>query len=268
MFNLILVQPLANGLILFYKLFNENLGLAIMGFSLFLIFLTKPLAKPYMDSMKKIRELQPVINKLKKKYGKDQIGFSKAQAELYKQNKINPTAGCLPYLLQIIILIALFRVFTTFLGTDGNVISRVNELMYPPFKFSQDSTLNTKFLYLDISKPDSFKIPGIPFSLPGIFLLLAALAQFLSVKATSPYIESEKKIAQKTKDVADDLQIAMQSSMTYTFPLMTLFFGLTLPSGLALYWLIFSIFNLWQQVRTNGWGELSPLINKFSRRIK
>ena len=228
-FTLILIQPLANGLILFYKLFGGNLGLAILGFSLFLIFVMRPLTKPYMDSMKRIRDLQPLINKLKKKYGKDQMGFSKAQAELYKQKGINPAAGCLPYVLQIIVLIALFKVFTTVLGTDGNTVSKVNELMYAPLKFSQNAVLNTKFFYLDIARPDTFKLPGIPFALPGLFLILAALAQFLSVKITTPYIEAEKKVAQKTKESADDVQVAMQSSMTYTFPLMTLIFGLTLP---------------------------------------
>lgn len=262
-FTIILIQPLANGLILFYKLFGGNLGLAIMGFSLFLIFLMRPLTKPYMESMKKIRDLQPLINKLKKKYGKDQVGFSKAQAELYKQKGVNPAAGCLPYILQIIVLIALFKVFTTVLGTDGSVISKVNELMYPPLRFSQEAALNTKFFYLDIAKPDTFRIPGIPFSLPGLFLILAAAAQFLSVKITTPYIEAEKKVAQKTKDSTDDMQVAMQSSMTYTFPLMTLIFGLTLPSGLALYWLIFSIVNVWQQVASNGWGSITPFIARL-----
>lgn len=262
-FNIILIQPLANGLILFYKLFGGNLGLAIMGFSLFLIFLMRPLTKPYMESMKKIKETQPLVDKLKRKYGKDQMGFSKAQAELYKQKGINPAAGCLPYILQIVVLIALFRVFTTVLGNDGGVISKVNELMYPPLKFSQDAVLNTKFLYLDIAKPDTFKIQGIPFALPGLFLILAALAQFLSVKITTPYIEAEKKLVEKTKNSTDDMQVAMQSSMTYTFPLMTLIFGLSFPSGLALYWLVFSIVNVWQQVMASGWGSLTPFVGRL-----
>src|SRR5260221_10549291 len=97
-FTLLITQPLANGLILFYNIFGHNLGLAILGFSIFLIFVMRPLTKPYMDSMKKVKEVQPMIDKLKKKYGKDTMGFSKAQAELYKQRRVNPAAGCLLYI--------------------------------------------------------------------------------------------------------------------------------------------------------------------------
>ena len=52
-FRLLLVQPLTNGLILFYNIFGANLGLAILGFSLFLIYVMRPLTKPYMESMKR-----------------------------------------------------------------------------------------------------------------------------------------------------------------------------------------------------------------------
>ncbi|MDP1710199.1 MAG: YidC/Oxa1 family membrane protein insertase, partial [bacterium] len=77
-FTTLLIQPLTNGLILFYNLLGHNLGTAIIGFSVFLIFVMRPLTKPYMESMKRIKELQPKVDKLKKKYGKDKIAFSKA----------------------------------------------------------------------------------------------------------------------------------------------------------------------------------------------
>lgn len=263
-FTLLLVQPLTNGLILFYNIFGQNLGVAIIFFSITLIFSLRPLTKPYMDSMKKIKDIQPQVNKLKKKYGQDKLGFQKAQAELYKQNKINPSAGCLPYILQFIILIALFNVFTTVLSGNGDTITKLNERLYAPLKISSEATLNTKFLYLDISKPDTFKIPSINFALPGLFLILSSLAQFLSVKITTPYIEAEKKVAEKTKDDADDMQVAMQQSMTYTMPLMTLYFGMKFPSGLALYWLIFSLVNVIQQVKSSGWGSLTPFIRRLN----
>lgn len=267
-FTILLVQPLTNGLILFYKVLWQNLGLAILGFSVFLIFALRPLTKPYLESMKRIKELEPQLAKLKAKYGTDKLKFSQAQADLYKEKKINPAAGCLPYLLQFAVLIALFRVFTTALAGDGAATAKVNELLYPALKFSQNQTLNTGFLYLDVSKPDTFQVPGIPFALPGLFLILATLAQFLSVKITSPYISAEKKIAAKTKDNADDMQVAMQQSMTYTLPLMTLIFGLKFPSGLALYWLVFSLVNVAQQVSMSGWGSLTPHVAKLSSLLK
>lgn len=262
-FTILLTQPLTNGLILFYKLFGGNLGLAILFFSVALVFLLRPLTKPYLESMKKIKAFEPQLAKLRKKYGNDKMAFSKAQANLYKENKINPTAGCLPYLLQFFVLIALFNVFTTALG-GAEATGKINNLLYPSMKFAEGESLNTRFLYLDISKPDSFRVSGIPFALPGLFLILSTIAQFLSVKITTPYIETEKKIAKKTSDSADDIQVAMQQSMTYTLPLMTLFFGLQFPSGLALYWLVFSILNVWQQVGMNGWGSMTPLVKRAS----
>jgi YidC/Oxa1 family membrane protein insertase len=262
-FTLLLTQPLTNGLILFYNFTGHNLGVAILLFSVFLIFLLRPLTKPYLQSMKRIKELEPQLAKLRQKYGKDKLKMSQVQADLYKEKKINPAAGCLPYILQFLVLIALFQVFTAVLAGDGSAIGKVNKLLYPALKFSENQTLNTKFLYLNISKPDTFTIPGIKFALPGAFLLLATIAQFLSVKITTPYLSAEAKIAKKTKSETDDMQVAMQQSMTYTLPLMTLIFGLRFPSGLALYWLVFSIVNVWQQVGMSGWGALTPFVKRL-----
>jgi YidC/Oxa1 family membrane protein insertase len=213
--------------------------------------------------MKKIKDLSPLVDKLKKKYGSDKLGFSKAQAELYKQKGINPSAGCLPYILQIVILIALFNVFTTSLSSNGDAVSKINNLLYSPVKLEEGHVLHTKFLYFDVTKPDTFRLPGVPFALPGLFLILAALAQFASVKITAPYIKAEKKLADKTKTKEDDMQVAMTQSMTYMMPLMTIFFGMSFPAGLALYWLIFSAVNVIQQVGTSGWGGLTPFANRL-----
>lgn len=262
-FTILLVQPLTNGLFFFYQALGQNLGIAITVFSVFLIWALRPLTKPYMDSMKKIKDLAPSVDKLKKKYGTDKLAFTKAQAELYKQKGINPSAGCLPYLLQIIILIALFNVFTTSLSSNGDTLTKINELLYPPLKLSQDTVLHTRFLYFDVTKPDVFRIPGVSFPLPGLLLILAALAQFVSVKITSPYIKEEEKLAKKTKGKEDDMQVAMTQSMTYTMPLMTIFFGMSFPSGLALYWFIFSFVNTITQIKTSGWGGLTPFISRF-----
>lgn len=262
-FQIILIQPLTNGLILFYNLLWSNMGLAIIGFSLFLRFATNPLTKPYMASMKKIKEVEPLIKKLKIKYKNDQKGLMAAQTELYKQKGINPSAGCLPYILNIVIMIALFNVFTHVLSTNGDSISKLNTLLYPPLKMSEGLQLHTKFLYLDVRKPDVFNFSGIPFPIPGPFIIFAGLLQFLSAKMMAPIVKKEEEVAKKTKGEADDMAVAMQSSMIYTFPLMTIFFGIKFPSGLALYWLLFSIFQMYQQYKSSGWGGLTPLLNKF-----
>lgn len=262
-FTILLTQPLANGLIVFYNFFGHNLGVATILFSSFLFLVTRPLNKPQMESMKKIKEVQPLVDKLKKKYGSDKMAFSKAQAELYKQKGINPGAGCLLQILQLVILFTFYQVFISFLSNNAESIVKLNDLLYQPLKIASETRLNTKLWYLDMGQPDVFKIPGLPFSLPGLFLILATLSQFLSIKITSPYVEAEKKVAKSTKDETDDMQVAMNSSMMYTVPLMTLYFGYKFPSGLALYWLVFSLGTVIQQVTNNGWGSLTPFIRRL-----
>lgn len=255
--NSLLIQPLANGLALFYNLLGGNLGLAIVVYSLVLRIVVNPLTKPYMESMKKMRSHQDELNKLKLKYKDNKQKQMQAQADFYKQKGINPGAGCLPYLLQFVILIAFFRLFMDVLGAE-NIVEKFNTLLYPVLHFDPQTTINTKFLYLDLTKPDVFNIPGIPFPIPGPLLILAAIVQFVSAKITQPHISLERKVAEKTAEKSDDFQTAMQSSMIYTFPLITLVVGVNFPSGLALYWLMFSLFQTYQQYRASGWGGLTP----------
>jgi YidC/Oxa1 family membrane protein insertase len=261
MFTTILVEPLANLLIIFYRILGSNMGLAIMGFTIFLRFSMMPLTKPYMQSVKKMKDVAPQLEKLKKKYDKDKVGFAKAQADFYREKGIKPGAGCLPYLLQLVILIAFFNVFTRAFTDSAAVTSNFNELLYAPLQFQNGQVVSTQFLYLDLTKPDTFKFGDVGFSFPGPLVILAALFQYFSVKVTQPLLKSEKSIAKKTKESTDDIQVAMQKSMIYMFPLMTLVIGTQFPSGLALYWLMFSVFQLYEQIRSqNGKFDLKSLL--------
>ena len=262
-FEVVLLQPLANGLALSYRILGGNMGLAIIGFSIFLRFALSPLTRPYMESMKKMKSFQKDLEKLKKRHKGDRKQLMRAQADFYKEKGINPSAGCLPYLLQIVVLIAFFNVFSRVLSSNGDIVSHFNKLLYEPLKFAADTSLNTKFLYLDITKPDT--IVGLaPIALPGPLLILAALVQFASAKISAPYVEIEKKIAKKTKGESDDIQVAMQQSMVYTFPLITLLVGINFASGLVLYWLVFSASQAFQQYRSSGWGGLTPWVKRFN----
>ncbi len=262
-FELILLEPLANGLILFYKVLGGNMGLAIIAFSLLLRFVLNPLTKPYMESMKKIREVAPQVEKLKKKYKGDQIAFAKAQSDFYREKKINPGAGCLPYLLQIVVLIAFFNVFSKTISLGGDLASHFNTLLYEPLKFALNEIVNTKFIYLDLTKPDTFSVSGLAFAIPGPLLIISSVLQFVSSKIMIPLTIAESESAKKTKESIDDIQVSMQKSMTYMFPIMTLIVGMQFASGLALYWAIFSLTQVYQQVTTQGWGSLAPFIQRF-----
>lgn len=250
-------------MILFYKILGGNLGVAIVAFSLFLLLVLSPLTKPYMESMKKMKEMAPSIEKLKAKYKGDNKGFLQAQSELYRQKGINPGAGCLPYLLQIVVLIGMFNVFTTVLAANGDSRQKLNDLLYPPLRLSETESLNTTFLWLDLTKPDTINVPGAPFALPGLLLILASGVQFVSGKITAPFIEGEKKIAKGTPEKSDDFQTSMQQSMSYTLPIITLLVGMSFPSGLALYWFIFSFYQAYQQYKSSGWGSLTPFVRKL-----
>lgn len=262
MFNTLLIEPLANGLVVFYRILGGNMGVAIIAFSLVLRLVLSPLTKPYMESMKKMRDVAPQLERLKKKFKNDKKKYLQAQADYYREKGINPGAGCLPYLLQIVVLIAFFSVFSRTLTPDGDIVANFNNLLYDPIKFQAGEIINTKFLYLDITKPDVFRIPSLPFPIPGAFLLMSALVQFLSAKISAPYVEKEAKIAKKTKEKSDDIQVAMQQSMIYTFPLLTIFIGFRFASGLVLYWLLFSFYQALQQYRSSGWGGLTPWVKR------
>ena len=101
----LLQQPLLNGLIGFYQLFG-NVGVSIVAVSVLIKLILTPLTLPSLKAAGKMKELGPKIDRLKKKYKDDKKGFAKAQMELYKQEGVNPAAGCLPQILQIVVLIA------------------------------------------------------------------------------------------------------------------------------------------------------------------
>lgn len=269
-FAVLFTQPLANGLAIFYQVIG-NMGLSIIFFSIALRMVLLPLTRPYMESMKKMKSYAKDLEKLKKRHKGDRAKLAKAQADFYKEKGINPTAGCLPYLLQIVVLIFLFQLFNAVFAHGGNVAENFNQFLYEPLKFASGQEVNTQFLYLDITKPDRLNdLLGIEtsFPLPGVFLLLASLLQFVSAKMSMPFVEAEKKAAKQTKDQTDDFQVAMQSSMIYTFPLMTILIGINFASSLALYWLSFSAFQVVQQYRASGWGGMTPWIKKLNGMVK
>ncbi|MGB9706476.1 MAG: YidC/Oxa1 family membrane protein insertase [Microgenomates group bacterium] len=262
MFYTLLYQPLVNGLIFFYKIF-DNFGVAIIVLTILIRLLTIPLTLPSLKVASKMKELAPQLEKLKKKYGKDRQKFAQAQLEIYKKHKVNPAAGCLPQIIQLIILIALYQAFIKVLQPDGNVIEKLNEVLYPVLQLPAETVINSRFFYLDLAKPDVFHLPGVAFPLPGFFLLLAALVQFLSSKMMQPAVAVSRQQAKETPAAQDDVAAAMQTQMLYLFPLMTILIGYSFPSGLVLYWLVFSVFTAVQQYFVSGLGGLEPWRNKL-----
>ena len=261
--NLLLYQPLVNALIFFYQLLFNNLGWAIVGLTVIIRLILIPLTMPSMRAAKKMRELAPEIEKLKKKHGSDRQQLAKAQMELYKRHGANPAAGCLPQIVQLIVLIALYRAFYQVLRPNGDILIKLNEVLYPALRLPAETIINTNFFYLDLAKPDIFHLPGLSLPLPGLFLILAAAIQFISSKMMQPIVTKAQLEAKKTEGKADDMAASLQGQMLYLFPLMTIFIGYSFPSGLIIYWFIFSLTTAIQQYFASGWGGLQPWLIKL-----
>lgn len=265
LWSILLYQPLLNGVVLFYKLFG-NLGWAIVAFTAVLRLVLAPLTLPSLKAGQKMKELAPELEKIKKKFKDDKKGLAEAQMQLYKAHGVNPAAGCLPQIVQIVVLIALYQAFRQVLRQDGGeVISQLNQLLYGPIKLAGGVELNLNFAYLNLSRPDVFQV-GLPFPLPGVFLIGAAAAQFVSSKMMMPAVKAEEKLAEKAEESMTDAAMSAQKNMMYLFPVMTLFIGFSFPSGLVLYWLVFSLFQLLQQVWLNRGWSFGRILNALKRR--
>lgn len=261
--NLLLFNPLLNLIVGLYKL-TGNLGWSIILLTVGLRLVMTPLILPGLKTSKKMQDLAPDLEKLKAQFKDDKQGLITAQAKLYRENGLNPASGCLPQIVQILVLIALFNAFNSVLKSNGqDLVANINPHMYSFNRLADDFHLTTNFLWLDLTKPDVIPVQGIPFPLPGLFLLLSALSQLLSSKMMMPAVKKQEVLAKKTPGETDDIMAQTQQQMLYMFPLMTVIFGFQFPAGLVLYWLTFSIISMIQQYFATGWGGLASWIHRL-----
>jgi YidC/Oxa1 family membrane protein insertase len=185
-------------------------------------------------------ELQPKIKEIQKKYKEDKEKQSQVLMELYKTNKSNPFSGCLPMIVQLIFLIAIYRVLFNIsqanLMVDGNIL----------YSFINNPGQIDKMFLGIIDLSTAVNLGNISFSeIPKLILIvLAALSQYFQTKM----LMAKQKTTQSSQnnDKTDFSQILSQQ-MLYLGPLLTLFIGVKFPSGLALYWLISTAFMIIQQ---------------------
>jgi len=188
-----------------------NWGLVLIVFSILLKIVLYPLTHKSFESSTKMQKVNPLMKEIQAKYKNDPATMNAEVKKLYKEHGVNPLGGCLPMLLQMPILFAL----------------------YPILRYSIDLR-QTKFLWLpDLSEPDP--IMALP--------ILMAVFMFVQQKLMAP---SKDKLAEM-----DEKQQAAQQSqkmMMYFMPIMMLFIFRSLASGLVLYWTVFSIIGTVQQV--------------------
>ncbi len=231
-------QPILSLLLWLYSTLGHNLGFAIIVLTLIVRGILIPFTLPQLKSAKKMASLKPELDALKKKHGHDAKLFQQKQLEFYKTHNVNPAAGCLPFIAQFIVLIALYRVFMDTLGGNGM------------------GDVNTTFFLWDLKAKDTSYI------LP----VLAGILQFVMSLAILPAVENEPEKRQGTKEQKQDvaeMATSMQQQMVFMMPIMTVIFSIQFPSGLALYWVITTAFSLVQQLLVSGPGALLTYAKKY-----
>lgn len=234
MFNTILIQPLTFMLNTIAPQVG-GYGVAIIILTLIIRLILLPLTLPSMKMAAKMRDLQPEIDKLKKTHGKDKVALQQAQLSLFQQHKVNPMSGCLPNIIQFIILIAFYQVINAVLNGGGGL---------------------TQFLWLNITHSDPLYILPIIAALSqlvlGLMLLPAIDTSAEKVLASSTLTKTDDK---KSDDMSSMAQ-TMQQQMIFMMPAMTLFLAFKFPAGLTLYWVVTTLFSIAQQYLVSGWGGL------------
>lgn len=240
-----LVRPIAQYAIIpffnFLHMFIPNWGLVIIIFAIVLKIVLNPLTKKQMTSMRKMSTLNPKMTELKAKYKDDPTKLNTAMMKLYKDEGINPMGGCLPLLLQMPILYALFGVFrSTIELRQAEFIWWIKDLAAPDIIFNLP-----------------FKIPIFGIEQVSGLATLMGITMFIQQKMT----------------VTDP----KQKSMVYIMPVMMTLLFFSFPSGLNLYYFIFNLLSIGQQyystkIRPPKEEDIKPakpgIISKFMTRMQ
>jgi len=116
------IVKLMNSILLAINGFSHNYGLSIIVLTIIIKIITWPLMSKQLSSAKAMQELQPELKKIQEKYKNDQAKLNQATMELWQKHNINPLAGCLPLLIQLPILWAMFQVLRSPEGLTGSTI--------------------------------------------------------------------------------------------------------------------------------------------------
>jgi len=208
--------------------FIPNYGLVIIVFTILIRGLLYPLTHSSMKSMKKMQALQPMMMELKEKYKEDPQRMNREVMKLYKEYGVNPASGCLLLLPQLPILYALYMVFRAAI-----------ELRQSAFVLWID----------DLSRPDI--LVHLPFTIPLLgFSALSGLALFMGI---TMFIQQKMSI----KD-------PRQKMMVWFLPLMMTWIFNSLPSGLNLYYSVFNVLAIAQQVWITKHGGGQTVLRKVN----
>ena len=218
LYNDIIYRPLLNLLVFFYNIIpGHDIGVVIILLTLLIRLALAPSFHKSLKSQKAMNDLQPKLTELREKHKDNKEAQAKAMMELYKEHKINPLSSCLPLLVQLPFLIALYQVFSKAL--NNNLAGFYTFVKHP-------GSIDPKFLGL------------VDLSLPSIALgVIAGLAQFWQSKLMMP----------KSSPGQDATAKIMSMQTTYVLPVISVIIAIKLPAGLPLYWIVTTLFAVAQQ---------------------
>jgi len=203
---------------------GHDFGIAIIFLTLIIRVILFPISVKAVNSQKNLQKLQPKLQEIQKKYKDDKEKQAKEILEIYKTEKINPLSGLLLAIIQLPILIALYRVFWD--GLNPKKLTALYSFVINPIHISG------LFLHvIDLSKPNFG------------FAIMAGLVQYFQTKMLLPTKNTNTDKSKKEPDIAQ----AMQTQMVYFFPAFTIIILLGLPSALGLYWIASGLFSIVQQ---------------------
>lgn len=241
----IIYQPLYNALIfLVWLIPGHSVGWAIIILTTIVRLALLPSSLKANRSQIKLRELQPELTKIQEKFKDDKQAQSQAIMAFYKKHKVSPWGSCLPLLIQLPILLALYYVFINGLSTAHF------DLLYG-FTPRPDS-INPMFFGLDLTKPDKYVLP-----------ILAGISQFIQ-----GWQMQGSMATKKTSDGKPDMQGALSKQMMFVMPIFTVIIAMRLPAALPIYWIITTLFGIgqwWWAQKTIPKSEIEEEIEKVEK---
>lgn len=232
-FQELVFRPILNLLIWLYNVLpGGDMGVAIIALTIIVKIILYPFAVAQIKQQRALQDIQPKIDEIRKRLKEDKEAQAKELMELYKKEKVNPGASCLPLLIQLPVFIGLFQ------ALREGLASHSFQLLYS--FVANPGTVNQMFVGLiDLSKP-SYALA-----------ILAGAAQFWQSKqlfrkpspTTPPPADVQETVGAKDEDMA----AMVNKQMMYMMPVVTVFVGISLPGGLSLYWFVMSVLTIGQQ---------------------
>lgn len=224
LWNDVLLNPVTNALIILTNALADNYGLAIIVFTLIIRVITYPLTLRQLRATRAMQLMQPRMQELQKKY-KDPKRRQEEMVKLYREAGINPLGCIWPLLVQMPIWIALYQVIRNTLGDTPEQLLSLSRRLYDWDYITASIPLDRNFLFLDLGS--SALVQSLPLA-----IVIAVLTFF------------QQKLSTARMPARDERSQSTNQTMLWMLPLVFGFFTLQVPAGLALYWLVTSIFTI------------------------